>query len=63
MLIYASIAINLYIRMTFLICKRRGDYDGLPEPKPPVSPVEKEAVSPATRTASKKISGTQVEVK
>ncbi len=65
MLIYASISINLYVRMLFLICKRRGDYDGLPEPKPPAAVVvtEKEAVSPATRIAVKKPSGGEVEVK
>lgn len=37
MLIYASIAIYLYVRMMYLVYKRRGDYDGLPEPiAPPV---------------------------
>ncbi len=33
MLIYASLALNFYIRMLYFIYKKRGDYDGLPEIK------------------------------
>lgn len=33
MLILASIAINLFIRMLYFIYKKRGDYDGLPDIK------------------------------
>lgn len=30
MLIYASVALNLYVRILYLIYKKRGDYEGLP---------------------------------
>lgn len=30
MLIYVSIALNMYVRMLYLIYKQRGDYDGIP---------------------------------
>lgn len=33
MLILASVAINLFIRMLYFIYKKRGDYDGLPDIK------------------------------
>lgn len=32
MLIYASVVLNMYVRMLYLIYKKRGDYNGLPEP-------------------------------
>ena len=46
MLIYASIVLNLYVRMLYLIYKKRGDYDNVPETAP------KEVVSPKTRTST-----------
>ena len=65
MLIYASIAINLYIRMMFLVYKRQGDYDGLPEPKPPAA-MESDPKSPESKSPTKiitKKSGDEVKVK
>lgn len=43
MLIYASIVLNMYVRMLYFIYKRRGDYDGLPDPR-----VEKEMAKEAS---------------
>lgn len=53
MLIYTSVALNLYVRMLYLIYKRRGDYDGLPDVSPKV--IETPAGTPVQvqRTSSK----------
>lgn len=34
MLIYASLALNMYVRMLYFIYKKRGDYDSVPETAP-----------------------------
>lgn len=54
MLIYASIVLNMYVRMLYHVYKMRGDYDGLPKPVAPKLGPQTE--SSPTRTA--RISGT-----
>lgn len=53
MLIYASLALNMYVRMLYFIYKKRGDYDSVPEtaPKQVVSPTGRS--STVTRQSSK----------
>lgn len=58
MLIYMSMAINLFIRMLYFIYKKRGDYDGLPDIK-----AEKEKSSPEEPKVSSSPSKIEKEIK
>ena len=54
MLIYASIVLNLYVRMLYVMYRERGDYDHIPASKMPEELDKVESPTPKSPSISKK---------